>query len=260
MANILAVGDFHSGSNGGLTPPKYWALTEQPDAAEEAWQFTIDAISKMGKLSHLLLLGDLIDGAAYKDKACGLATADLDLQMKIATECLREMLKYARRDCKIFGVTGTGYHVDIHGTSAERKIAKAMGWDGVDDRMVVKIDGWQVDLRHKFSKTQGLHTGANSLQKDMNNNLNKETINTYGHIHCILRGHAHEGAHYWHPNMGHGFSLPALQLPGGKYGKQQCDGWVHYGVTNIKTKGDQLTEWCMPTLLMPPNGIKVYNG
>jgi hypothetical protein len=242
MANILALTDFHCGSGTGWTPEGF--LRRSPILKEQRkvrrWLFK--ELGMFPKFDRIVFAGDAIDGAAYKDRSCGLLTADLDEQVEMAIETFKEFREYGKRDCKIAGVTGTPYHADIHGKSAEEIIAKRMGWDKVGHRLMLNVDGCRIDIRHKTSKTGNLHTGANALQKEMLNNLAKAKDHGRKRPDLMLRGHIHESMELRTPELGVGVSLPALQMEGSKYGKQQCDGWVHFGFHVFKTKGSDIIE------------------
>jgi len=237
MANILAISDFHCGSAIGWTPRSFLKRSPMEYEVRRARRWVLRELAKFDKFDHILFLGDAIEGQQCKDRSCGLLTADLHEQVDMAEESFEEFLAFGTDICDVSGVTGTDYHAGIMGTSAEQLIAKRMKWAGIGHRYTVNIDGCRIDMRHKTSKSSTLHTGANALQAEALNNLAKAKSKGQTRPDCLLRGHIHQSLEVRAPELGVAISLPALQMGGGKFGQQICNGWVHFGFHVLETDG-----------------------
>jgi hypothetical protein len=241
MKKVLAMSDMHCGSELGLTPPQWQKGARYRPLLAKSWSIYQSMLREHGPFDIVLFGGDAIDGQQTKSKATGLLTADLFEQCQIAGEVFDDLKlhHHLNKGFKIAGVTGTGYHADLEGTSAERYIALQTGWHDVGDRLTLDVEGVVIDLRH--------HTGNSSVPYGGHTAGSREAIWQVVHhgepTQCQLRGHLHRASYSGVPGVYHSMTLPALQLAGTKFGKQKCDGFCHFGIAVLMCEDGELADW-----------------
>ena len=149
---ILFISDMHSGSHVGLTHPSYHHRTASLEAARWGWDFYADAVSSNGPYDIVCFGGDAIDGKQHKDQAFGLWTSNPLEQLANAEKCINAVRMHCNKGVEFYAVTGTCYHVDIEGASAEHFLQDKCGFEAVKDRMTIETEGFAIDLVHDGPK------------------------------------------------------------------------------------------------------------
>jgi len=237
---ILMISDQHTGSDIGLTHPAYQRRTKDQELSEWAWNYIMEGVEKHGPYDLMLCGADAIEGKQYKDKGCGIWTADPLEQCEAAARGINAIRMHCKRGAKACSVTGTCYHVDVAGTSAEHYLAGPCDFDKVEDRIGVEVEGMWIDLRHKGPKGSTPNTGIGLSMKRNLWNVTRDLV-PKDMTQLTIHGHSHEVRFGWQPELGYAIALPAMQLAGGKYGRQHCDGFVHFGFVVIEVSNGEIT-------------------
>jgi hypothetical protein len=258
MKKVLVMGDTHCGSDIGLTHPAYQQRARDPKTVKAGWDWWSRGIAEHGPYDACLLTGDMIDGQQQKDSGTGLITSDLYEQLDMAERVISTVrLNGKKRGFKIAAVTGTCYHVSIAGTSAERYLAESCGFDLVGDRLIIPVDGLNIDLCHKTGKSGIPHGSLSAPQKEALWNVVHAQHGTQDATRCLLRGHTHEMSQSYTPEAGWVFKVPALQMSGGKYGRQQCRGYCHFGFLVLHIDKGEIVQWHAPHMKVTPQDLRM---
>lgn len=221
-ARIAVVSDLHCGSVVGICPPG-WGDERAAAARRALWAWYKATITSVGRVTHLFVLGDCIDGRQEKDGSTGLIAVRRDDQCDMAVECLRQW-----RCQKTYMVRGTAYHTGAK-EDWEDAVAAALK-ARIDDRLWVDVGGVVFDLRHHIGSSSLPHTRGTALSRErLLNGLWSERADGQPRADVILRGHTH-----YHTGTFDGdrvaMTVPCLQLAGGRYGMRKCSGLVDVGL------------------------------
>jgi len=228
---VLPIGDTHCGHMAGLTPPKFQKHIDLKPYQKFLWNWFEREIGTLGGVDAMFAMGDLIDGKGERSGGTELTYPDTDHQCEMAVE----IIDYVKRETgasSIIGVYGTPYHVNPGGSDLERRILNEVGGK-IGSHEWVDCGGVMFDLKHKVSASTVPHGRATALLKEDLWNLiwaSKEEYNPRAQV--ILRGHVHYYAYAGDAEC-LSMSLPALQGPGSKYGKRQCQGTVNFGFVHF---------------------------
>ena len=257
VKKLLVWTDPHSGSEEGWTHSAYHKRSRNPALARKADKYVQSLLEKYGPFDSAVCLGDVIDGSQFKSGGTGLITSDIHEQIEMAgrlTETIRMHGK--RRGFKMAAVTGTCYHVNVEGTSAERYMQDQGYFDLVDDRLLLDVGGCYMDCRHKIGNSGVAHGGATAAAKEAAWNALLENSGCQDHADVVLRGHVHKINESFNPDIGHAFTCPALQMKGGKYGKQMCNGFYHFGILVLYVEDGKLIGYDAPHWRITPQDMR----
>lgn len=232
FTKVLAMGDWHCGSVGGLTPPKYWQGDGFPYCNHQRvlWKWFSEAIKKIGPVDCVIVNGDLIDGSGYRSGGTEEITTSKSKQAEMARDVLDFVLKKTKcppENC--FITYGTAYHTGSE-DDFEKDVADSFG-ARIASQHFIDIDGVVFDVKHHTTGGRGTPGNYGTLAAKKEAAWNK--INsTKGHeplAGVTLRSHVHIFRYDYDSSGGCG-TLPALQWPNTKYGERRCHGGYDMGV------------------------------
>ena len=249
---VVAIADLHCGHYVGLTPPQFqvsaadfddddtrriaehWQKIERIQDA--MWRKYMALVKKLRPVDCLLVVGDCIDGKGYKSGGSEQSTSDRDTQAEMASMCIRRW-----KAEKIVIARGTPYHV---GTleSWENEVADRVGADKIGGHEWVDVNGVIFDIKHKVGASSIPHGRHTAIAKQRLWNLLWAEKGIYPKADVLLRGHVHYENYCGGPGW-HAMTLPALQGPGSKFGIEQCDGVVDWGVVSFDVYPDGRYSW-----------------
>lgn len=223
MTTVLPVGDLHCGHKIGLTPPRWQNKPSWQKDQDRLWRIFNDGLDKVGSVDTLILNGDLIDGNGYRLGGIENVTVDWDEMCEMATDVINHI------GAKNIHITyGTPSHVSNNGTLEEAKIAKAVG-ASIDSHLFLEVEDVVFDVKHKIGSSGIPHGRVSALMKALLWNREQATVKMQPKADLLLRSHVHYHV-FCGDSCAMGMTLPALQGPGSKYGKEQCEGLVDFGL------------------------------
>jgi hypothetical protein len=254
MVRVLICGDIHAGHRAGLTHPDY--QTTEPDSApryrkkyEEQrgvlWKWFDSAIKEVRPVHTLIVNGDAVDGKSERTGGTELLTRDRDEQADMAAMVIRHI--GAKR---VYMTFGTPFHVgcdeDWEGIVAER-----VGAEKIEAEGHYCIAGLHVVCRHFVGNSASpvsartAMTGAQVKQQLWHLHGQQPLAN------LMVRSHIHRCYGINDPAMNfQGWTTPALQGLGTKYGSRQVDGLpVHFGFLVADINGP--TDWGVTAYVAP---------
>jgi hypothetical protein len=257
LKKLLVWGDTHAGSEEGWTHESYHRRSRNPKVHRQANKQVKAWLEEYGPFDSAVHMGDTIDGSQYKSKGTGLITSDMYEQIEMAGRLTETIRMYGkRRGFKMAAVTGTCYHVDVEGTSAERYMKDQGYFDIVDDRLLLDVGGCSMDFRHKIGNSSIPNGDTSAARKEAAWNALLENAGCQDHADVVVRGHVHKITESFSPDLGHAFTSPALQLKGGKFGKQMCNGWYHFGILVLYVDGGKLIGYDAPHWAKTPQDLR----
>lgn len=231
----LLPGDFHCGSNIGLTPPAYqYKIIENPKTEEhrkrnkwarlqiECWEWYIKTLESLKPIDKCFVLGDLIEGDGSRSGGTELITTDRKAQTGMAIETLEPI----EAGGTVF-VYGTPYHTgqtEDWETDVSNHFNCKIGsheWE--------TINGVVFDLKHKQSNTKN---PATSLFNEIIDNREWALTGEQPKADVIVRAHTHRFCSIRIEDC-RAISIPALQSYGSKFGSRQCTRKVHFGLVAL---------------------------
>ena len=234
MIKIIATSDMHSGHLVGLTPPEWqipFATNSRSQRSKFArvqhdiWDWYTDTVKSIGKVDYHFSLGDAIDGDGGKSGGTELITTDRDEQCDMAIACHEQI----ETDNRIM-VFGTGYHTGNQ-EDFEAKIARELGCKiGSHEQPV--IGGKVFDLKHHIGSSKKKEHRYTALANDICANHEWAKAGQQKLADCLIRGHVHYYK-YIEDEDSMGFTMPALQGYGSKFGARRCSGRVNVGIVLI---------------------------
>lgn len=251
MKTFMASGDWHVGSDYGLTMPEHRSPKKMiRDGQAKCWDFFANEVEKIRPIDVLLINGDAIDGK--NDKSGGNELTESSRTAQI--QRVLDIIKFINPKQYVLLTYGTGYHVGMK-DNWEDLIKTHLNFHD-DNDLDAKIDGilnFDIDdvsifARHKIGSSGIPHGRHAALARERlwkvyeayETNDTAPDILLYSHVHyyAVVSGFS-RGKQYF------GFTLPALQNAGGIYGKTQCSGIVHFGFLSFDIEG---TEFSYPRL------------
>jgi len=240
---VLIVSDFHCGHNVGLTPPE-WRLdfksknikTKRSKYCKiqgECWNFIKDELKQLGKPDICIANGDLIDGRGEMSGGTELITVDRQEQCDMAVDCL----KMFNADRYVL-TYGTAYHVGKL-EDYENLIAEKISAESIGSHEWIDVNGIIFDVKHHIGSSGIPHGRYTAIAKDRLWNTIWAQHEEQPKSDIIVRSHVHYMAGSFSPDW-MGFTTPALQAMGSKYGSRRCSGTVDFGfvVFYVKKNGE----------------------
>ena len=239
MKRIVALGDTHCGHLVGLTHPDFDVrhsdakLAEIDRARRAYWDWYAKEIKALGRIDAVIFNGDAIEGKGEKSGGTELIEPDRLEQCSMAVAAL-EVCK-----AKAYYLSyGTPYHTGAN-EDFENKVAEGLGAVKIGGHDWLDVNGQVFDYKH-FVGSSGVPTGRQgslTREKLWNQLWNEDA--SFPKATIILRSHVH---YFGFVGDGRyvGFTLPALQGMGSKYGARKCSGIVNFGFVHfdIETNGD----------------------
>lgn len=233
---VMAMGDQHAGHMVGLTHPdfNYSAnLKSQLDLKlkrirKECYDAFREGLKSIGTPDLLFVNGDCIDGKAEKSGGSELIASDLGVQLEIAKAAIAET------KCKeVYLSYGTAYHVSSFGEDRERDLVDGKWIRKIGSHEFMDVLGKTFDFKHHVASSGVPQGRATPLLKDMLwNKLWNGDSEMQPLADVTLRSHVHyfQGVTEWYNGRArYGYTLPALQAMGSKFGARRCSGIVHFG-------------------------------
>lgn len=243
MSRILVVSDKHCGHLVGLTPPE-WQIPYSPNSRSqrskfakvqhEVWEWYTSTLKSIGKVDHVFDLGDNIDGDGGRSGGSELITTDRDEQADMAVACLSQ-IKTVGSNVMVYG---TPYHTGVT-EDFESQIAREMSWK-IGSHEQPTIDGKVFDLKHKIGSSKKKELRYTALGNEIVANQEWANAGQQKRADCVIRGHVHYYK-YIEDEDSMGFTCPALQGYGSKFGARQCLGRVNVGVVVIDIKDEVIS-------------------
>lgn len=235
---VVAVSDLHCGHIVGLTPPEWWtqALPTAYLVQRAMWEFYTATLEALQPIDALLVLGDCLDGKGSKSGGTEQITTDMRAQVIMAEGALRQA-----KARKIVMVHGTPYHVGPDGEDWEAVLADRLG-AVISGHEWAEAHGIVFDLKHHIGGSQIEHGRHTAISRDRLANLLWADRQGAPRAHILLRGHVHYFAGASGPDW-RGFTMPALQGPGSKFGVRRCSGLVHFGLLQIDIPATARGAW-----------------
>lgn len=231
---VLPIGDLHCGHKVGLTPPKWRNRNDWAKGQDKAWKVFNEGLDKIGSVDALIVNGDAIDGNGYRSGGIEQTEMDWDRQCEMAVD----VINYIGAS-KVFMTYGTPSHVSNNGSQEERKIAKEVGAD-IKGHQFLELDGVIFDVKHKIGSSGIPHGRASALMKAVLWNQRQAQEGVQPRADVLLRSHVHYHT-FCGDNTTLAMTLPALQEAGSKYGEEQCEGIVDYGLVWFNTEDGHFT-------------------
>jgi hypothetical protein len=237
---VLVLSDPHTGASTGLTHPDYEVsgkLKPHKTRRTELWKSFKSSLKDLGKIDHVIGVGDLIHGPA-KGKVTDEILANESNKQK---EMIIRIFEEIGADTGLL-IHGTPWHVDEKAIPIEQEIADSLGYEFHKIAEEHEVNKVLFHVKHKIGGSNDPRTLGNMLTKEY------ETV-CLNHIRhgvpsrvpdIILRGHRHvfhqRGDEKWI-----GFILPCLQAWGGNVAVQLTT--VYYPTVgfmwfDIYTNGD----------------------
>lgn len=256
---VVVVSDLHSGHAVGLTPPS-WQWAKRKDSKgdptkrnkyakiqDECWRQYESILRDLEPIHRTLFLGDAIEGKGTRSGGTELITSDREEQCEIAAAALNKIRHHAARGYKIRGVFGTPSHAGVN-EDWETRVADLAGFDKIGSHEWPCVNGYVFDIKHKIGSSSIPHGRATATLREMLWNELWAVQDHQPRADCLIRGHVHFAQGVWVPDMTGrdrwGFTMPALQALGSKFGSRQCSGVVHWGLMHFDISSNgELEDW-----------------
>lgn len=245
MKTVLPIGDLHCGHKVGLTPPEWQHRPDWKDQQNRLWTYfkndlkQVRASSPTGEIDILIVNGDAIDGNGYRSGGIEQSEIDWDRQCEMAID----VINYIGAK-QVYMTYGTPSHVSNNGSQEEYKIAKAVG-ASITGHLFLDIEGVMFDVKHKIGSSSVPHGRASALMKAILWNQRQAQEGAQPRADVLLRSHVHYHVYAGdHDTLG--VTLPCLQGPGSKYGIEQCEGIVDFGLAWFNVE-DGAYDWSAST-------------
>lgn len=222
IKKVLIMSDLHSGHKAGLTPPDWQTSAKQKDQYD-AYQ---NLLNQIGKVDILVVNGDLIDGKGTRSGGTELIEADRHRQGEIAEECIRQV-----ETSNIVMTYGTPYHAGTE-EDFEGQIAYRLGAE-IRDMLEFTVEGVNFNIKHKVGGSTIPHGRATPIAREKVWNTLWEEMEVQQKAHVLVRSHVHYYTFTGDVNW-LGFTTPAMQGFGSKFGSRQCSGVVNFGMVLVK--------------------------
>ena len=242
MKRVVVISDLHCGHVVGLTPPSHDIRHEnESDRLVDSmrrryWDFYADALDALQPVDVLIVNGDTIDGKGAKSGGTELIASDRAAQIGMAVDAIL----YAKAG-KVFMSFGTGYHVGDQddwelGVAREVKAEKIGSHDWLD------VNGVIFDYKHHAGSSQTPYGRHTAIAKEHTWNIMWNEHGEYPKSDIIIRSHVHYygfagGVGWW------GFTTPALQGYGSKFGSRRMSGTVDFGLLSFDVEGKEQWTW-----------------
>jgi hypothetical protein len=236
---LLALGDLHTGSWCGLTPPHHdskgasKASIQRYEFRRELWDWYKKTLDLVGKVDACLVNGDLIDGGGRRSGGSEVIVASQDQPSAAAYSCgLIQTKSY-------YLTYGTGYHT---GEEFDHELAIAQQLGGsIADRQFLRINNKTIRSVHHAGGSgipHGVHTyparvAVGQKLKAMDGEEPEADILLFSHRHIF----SYEG-----DATRFSMRLPCLQGPMSKFGRR-CEGGYTMGMVLFTFNPDGTFQW-----------------
>lgn len=232
---VLLPGDYHCGSNVGLTPPAHqYKYISNPQTVEhhkqnkwarlqkECWNWYVNTVDILKPIDKAFIPGDLIDGDGTRSGGTELITTDRKKQVSMAIEAL-EVLEAGG----MVMVYGTPYHTG-QAEDFETDIAKHFGCK-IGSHEWENVNGCIFDIKHKQSNCKN---PATSIWNEIVDNREWAVLGEQPKANVLVRAHTHRFC-FLRIEDCIGISIPGLQAYGTKYGARQMSRKVQFGLVAL---------------------------
>jgi hypothetical protein len=252
---VLVLADLHCGHWVGLTCPKY-QQTPGDDAPALAvkfakeqrrqWDWFAENIKGVGRVDLLVVNGDAIDGKGTKSGGTEQITADRKVQVDMAAAAISEV-KYNR--CTM--TYGTAYHVSEGGEDWEQILAEKIGAEKIEAEGHYDVNGLQIACKHFLGNSASPISRMTAMVSAQVKQLLWAERGQQPKANLILRSHIHRCYHVGEPGSSfQGWTTPALQGPGSKYGSRSIDGLpVDFGFLLVEV--NDANDYCISPFVAP---------
>jgi len=221
---VFAGGDLHCGHRVGLTHPDFQSAIPGKDYYKfqvASWDWFSDKVKSL-KCDIAIINGDSVDGKGYRSGSTELITASWNKQREMACAAIGEI---GAKDITL--LMGTPYHTG-NNVDHERELARMLDAP-IRGQEWLDINGTVFDIKHSIGTSTIPHGRFTAMAREALWNAIWERHEQQPRSDVILRSHCHYKGVTGIPNDWLGFTLPALQGQGTKYGARQCSGVVDYG-------------------------------
>jgi hypothetical protein len=242
MKRVVVISDLHCGHAVGLTHPDFEVRHEDENekiidsARRRYWKFYADTITALQPVDVLIVNGDAIEGKGVKSGGTELIAPDRTEQVAMAVAAIQ----YVKAG-KVFMSFGTGYHTG-NMDDWEREVASDVDAEKIGSHDWLDVNGLLFDYKHHIggsSTPYGRHT---ALSKEHVWNVMWAEHDEYPKSNVLIRSHVHyygfAGGFGWV-----GFTTPALQGYGSKYGARRMSGTVDFGFLSFDVEGKEDWAW-----------------
>jgi len=242
---VLLPGDYHCGSNVGLTPPSYqiarvsnpiteehrkrnkWAVLQR-----ECWEWYIRTLKILQPIDKCYVMGDVIDGDGARSGGTELIVADRKVQASMAIESIQAK--------EYLFVYGTPYHT---GNAEDFETDVSQYFDSkIGSHEWEEVNGVIFDLKHKQS---GCKNPGTSLYNEVLDNREWAGLGEQPKADVLVRAHTHRFCILEMEDC-LAMSTPALQAYGTKFGSRQCSRKVQFGLVALDVWPDGVVQRHVP--------------
>jgi hypothetical protein len=215
----------------------------------DLWRWFDDALKDVGQVDTVQLNGDAIDGAGYKSQGVEQLTTDRAKQVAMVgeiMECVRRRVKPSR----ILMTYGTPYHVG-EGEDWEAVLAKDLKAEKIEAEGHYDLNGLQIAARHYLGNSSSPVSSMTAMRGAQVRQMLWALRGQQPRANLIIRSHIHRCYHVGEPALNfQGWTTPALQGLGARYGARQIDGLpVDFGFLVIEA--DSVDSWGVIPHLAP---------
>lgn len=249
---VLLCGDFHCGSDVGLTPPKW----QQNAYQEEMWQKFRRRINECGPFDFAVFNGDLVDGKNSKEGGRRQITVNRLEQIQMAKQVI-EVISF---DNALL-TRGTPYHVGVD-EDFEEGLASEIGCP-IYGQAFPRIEGVNFSIRHFIGASSIPYGRFTAIARDYEwNKIWATEKENHPRSNIMVRSHVHyygdcgrqvsKGSDWWR-----GFTLPALQGAGSRFGETKCIGIVDFGFVWLELNNGKLVNWQAEIIPLKHGNVEV---
>ena len=226
---IAVYSDLHCGHINSIAVPK----DQQSEDSQGCWRVFSKFNKLYGPFDAVMLMGDLIDGAAGKNRGVELTTTDQSKQADMAIRVLDTVP--LRRGAKWYAAAGTPYHGGM-AEDFERLVASSFGAE-YGAVVWANVGGCLFRMRHKINRAM------NNIARQIDTHVQRigsgrepqADAMLFGHLHYYgIRGESVNGKQVLAINC------PSLQGQT-DFGSRQCDGDVDIGCLALDVDGGRIS-------------------
>ena len=249
---VLAIGDFHCGQRGGLTPPEFEPGGNYDPAhysvRRMGWDFYQATVDRL-KPDIVIFNGDAIDGKGFMSGGTELIYTDRNVQVKMAVACLQAI----PGNPKIVMAYGTGYHTGKR-EDWEDQIADLVGAEKIGGEDTIAVNGVVINYRHHLGRSSVPHARHTAIAKEVLWNILWAERGEYPKADILIRSHVHY--HNFAGGVGWlGMTLPALQGYVSKFGGRRMTGTIDFGLVHFDITSKEDYTWKSHILRYPAAAV-----
>lgn len=257
MKRILIMADIHAGHRVGLTHPRHDprpakdadpSLIRHYQARRALWTWFDEHLRRAsGKAGFdvLIVNGDCIEGKGERSGSTELITADREIQTDIAADAI--LSPQARA---IYMTYGTPSHVGKE-EDWEEVVKRKVGALKLEAQGNYNVNGLQINCKHYVGNTSSPMSRMTALRGTQIRNLLWNEHGQQPRANLIIRSHIHACFYIGEPALNFaGWTTPALQGLGSKFGSRQIDGLpVNFGFLVVEVESE--SEWSVTPYVAP---------